>query len=79
MAPVISNLCVFSACPDLPADAQSQRNTEIAQHLQNTGEAVLSTTIIDGVTCLRAAITNHRTIEADIHHTLDAVLRAKDM
>ncbi|MCW1932267.1 hypothetical protein [Pararhodobacter zhoushanensis] len=73
MAPVVSNLCVFTADAGLPAPAQSALNTSIAQALQLSGMAVFSTTSVDGVTCLRAAITNHRTTAADIEAALQAV------
>ncbi|HPD93465.1 MAG: amino acid decarboxylase [Rhodobacter sp.] len=75
-APVVSNLCVFTADARLPAADQSARNTHIAQALQLSGEAVFSTTVIGGVTCLRAAITNHRTTPQDIDAALDAVTNA---
>ncbi len=76
MAPVISNLCVFTANAGLPATAQSRLNTRIAQQLQMDGVAVFSTTVIDGVTCLRAAITNHRTRQADVARAIDGVREA---
>ena len=72
-APVTSNICVFTADASLPADQQSGLNTRIAENLQLSGAAILSTTAIKGVICLRAAITNHRTTEADIEHTILAV------
>ncbi|WP_039020123.1 pyridoxal phosphate-dependent decarboxylase family protein [Halocynthiibacter namhaensis] len=72
---VISNICVFTARRDLPAAAQSALNSEIAQNLQESGEAVFSTTGINGVTMLRAAITNHRTRPVDIVAAIKAVAR----
>jgi len=74
-APVVSNVCVFTARADLTAQAQSVLNSEIVQSLQETGEAVLSTTRVNGVVMLRAAITNHRSREADIRAALAAVVR----
>lgn len=75
-APVRANLCVFSARADLAADAQSALNTAIALDLQARGIAVFSTTGIDGITCLRAAITNHRTRPHHIEAIMAAVLAA---
>lgn len=71
----ISNVCVFSADGSLPADAQSALNTEIAVSLQESGEAVFSTTTVDGIEMLRAAIVNHRSTEADVRAAVKAVAR----
>lgn len=71
--PVISNLCVFTADARLSADAQSALNTRISEALQLEGTAVFSTTEADGRTCLRAAITNHRTTGADVDAAIAAV------
>jgi glutamate/tyrosine decarboxylase-like PLP-dependent enzyme len=73
MAPIISNLCVFTANDTLSADAQSELNSRIARHLQIDGTAVFSTTLADGITCLRAAIANHRTTPDDIQLAIEAV------
>lgn len=73
MAPVISNLCVFTADASLPAEAQSTLNKAIASALQLDGTAVFSTTEAGGITCLRAAITNHRTTPEDIDAAIAAV------
>ncbi|NIZ60080.1 amino acid decarboxylase [Sedimentitalea sp. CY04] len=72
-ASVVSNVCVFTARADLSAEAQSVLNSEIAQALQESGEAVFSTTRAQGVVMLRAAITNHRTREQDITDAIAAV------
>ncbi|WP_323037750.1 pyridoxal phosphate-dependent decarboxylase family protein [Pararhodobacter sp.] len=77
LAPVISNLCVFTADASRSVADQSALNTRIAQSLQLDGTAVFSTTIIGGVTCLRAAIANHRTTAADVEAALDAVAAAR--
>ncbi|MDU8927370.1 pyridoxal-dependent decarboxylase [Alisedimentitalea sp. MJ-SS2] len=77
-APVVSNLCVFTADASLDPETQSNLNMRIAQDLQNSGQAVFSTTWaqINGhkVTCLRAAITNHRTRPEDVQAAMDAVI-----
>lgn len=80
--PVVSNLCVFTADDTLDAQAQSALNTRIAQDLQTDGTAVFSTTLADlgrgaEVTCLRAAITNHRTTPQDVTLAMDAVTAAR--
>ena len=69
-APVVSNICLFTAAPDLPADQQSDLNAQIATHLQLHNATVFSTTDVNGITCLRAAITNHRTRD---HHITEAI------
>ncbi|MCB1407688.1 MAG: amino acid decarboxylase, partial [Rhodobacteraceae bacterium] len=76
LAPVVSNLCVFTADATLSDETQSTLNARIAQRLQLEGTAVFSTTAIGGVTCLRAAIANHRTTRADVDAALDAVVLA---
>lgn len=73
MAPVISNLCVFTADAALPPEAQSDLNSRIARELQLEGVAVFSTTLADGITCLRAAITNHRTTLDDVEQAVQSV------
>ncbi len=74
-APVVSNVCVFTARADLTVEAQSVLNSEIVQSLQESGEVVFSTTRVNGVVMLRAAITNHRSREADIRAAIAAVAR----
>jgi aromatic-L-amino-acid/L-tryptophan decarboxylase len=70
--PVISNVCCFSVA----GDNASPRNTAIAVQLQLSGDAVFSTTKIDGQTVLRAAIVNHRTTPQDIAAAIAAVEHA---
>jgi len=74
-SPVVANLCVFTADSRRNAAAQSALNISIAQKLQLDGTAVFSTVKSRGVTCLRAAITNHRTRPADIQIAMEAVAR----
>ncbi len=74
-APVVSNVCVFTARSDLASETQSQVNAEIAQTLQESGEAVFSTTRMDGRVMLRAAITNHRSRPAGVKAAIAAVAR----
>jgi len=46
------------------------------QQLQLEGDAVFSTTRIQGKTVIRAAIINHRTQEADVEAAVRSVQRA---
>ncbi|CTQ48630.1 pyridoxal phosphate-dependent decarboxylase family protein [Jannaschia donghaensis] len=72
-APVVSNLCVIR-----PARGKA---TDLAARLQIDGDAVFSTTMVEGVSCLRAAIVNHRTTRADVVASvaaLGAAVRAVD-
>jgi len=57
-APVVSNLCVMYP---RAGDAST-----LVEALQLSGAAVFSTTMVDGRSCVRAAIVNHRTTEATI-------------
>ena len=77
VAPVISNLCVFTADTLLSAQDQSRLNMHIVQELQLAGEVVFSTTLVDEVTCIRAAIANHRTTRSDITASIAAVARLR--
>jgi len=78
LAPVVTNLCVFSADAGRTPAAQSALNRRIAQDLQLAGDAVFSTVDIGGITGLRAAITNHRTSIGDIEAVIAAVAAARD-
>lgn len=69
----VSNVCVFSARGDLPEAAQSALNARVARALQEDGTAVFSTTSVEGVTLLRAAITNHRSRAGDVTAAVAAV------
>ena len=64
---VVSNLCCFA-----PRRGDAG---EIAARLQVSGEAVFSTTVLDGKACLRAAIVNHRTTSDDVRAAMAAVER----
>lgn len=71
----VSAICVFSANTNLDPQAQSALNSSIAAALQESGEAVFSTTDVGGITMLRAAITNHRTRADDVTEAIAAVAR----
>jgi glutamate/tyrosine decarboxylase-like PLP-dependent enzyme len=54
-------------------------NAEIVARLQESGIAAPSATSIDGRVAIRAAIVNHRTVEADVDAMVDAVLAIAKM
>ncbi|MFS4580254.1 pyridoxal phosphate-dependent decarboxylase family protein [Phaeobacter sp. C3_T13_0] len=74
-APVVSNVCVFTARSDLDAQGQSEVNARVVQSLQECGDAVFSTTRADGRVMLRAAIANHRSRAEDVRAAIAAVAR----
>jgi glutamate/tyrosine decarboxylase-like PLP-dependent enzyme len=74
MAPVRANLCCFSV---VDAGDAGVLNETIVQDLQMRGEAVFSTTKINGMAVIRAAITNHRTREDDVHVAVQAIRAAR--
>ena len=66
--PVASNVCTIRP---RRGDADA-----LAARLQLDGTAVFSTTKVGGAACLRAAIVNHRTTEADVRAAVAALERA---
>ena len=74
LAPVALNIVCFRY---IAADGDLDRlNAEIVADLQEAGVAAPSTTVVDGVLAIRAAIVNHRTNHGDIAALVGAVLRA---
>jgi aromatic-L-amino-acid/L-tryptophan decarboxylase len=74
LAPVALNIVCFRY---VAADGDlDQLNADIVVDLQEAGIAAPSTTTINGVLGIRAAIVNHRTTPADIAILIDAVLEA---
>ncbi len=65
--PVVSGICCFT-----PRHGEPE---EIAAKLQLSGEAVFSTTAVNGRNCLRAAIVNHRTTSDDVRAAIGVVER----
>lgn len=65
--PVVSNVCVMRP--------RAGRAADISAALQRSGDAVFSTTKIDGEDCLRAAIANHRTTDEDVREAIAALER----
>jgi glutamate/tyrosine decarboxylase-like PLP-dependent enzyme len=74
LAPVALNIVCFRF---VAADGDlDQLNVDIVADLQEAGIAAPSTTTVNGVLAIRAAIVNHRTNHADIAILVDAVLEA---
>lgn len=65
-APVKANVCCFRGIDP----ASDRLLAGLAADMQLAGEAVLSTTTVDGRPALRAAIVNHRTRDEDIVETV---------
>jgi aromatic-L-amino-acid decarboxylase len=63
--PVVSNICVIRPLHGAPE--------ALAAKLQMEGSAVFSTTTLDGIPCLRAAITNHRTTSETVRAAIAAL------
>jgi aromatic-L-amino-acid/L-tryptophan decarboxylase len=74
LAPVALNIVCFRYVADgIDLD---RLNADIVADLQVAGIAAPSTTIVQGVLAIRAAIVNHRTEHADVEVLVDAVLEA---
>jgi aromatic-L-amino-acid/L-tryptophan decarboxylase len=72
LAPVALNIVCFRF---IAADGDLDRlNADIVAELQESGIAAPSTTTVNGVLAIRAAIVNHRTNRTDIAIFVDAVL-----
>lgn len=73
--PAVSNVCTFYAAPeDMGKDEINAFNEGIVHQLQRDGHVVFSTTKIDGLTVIRAAIVNHRTRFEDIDFAINATI-----
>ncbi len=74
LAPVTLNIVCFRF---VTAHGELDRlNADIVADVQESGIAAPSTTTVDGVLCIRAAIVNHRTNHTDIEILVDAILQA---
>jgi len=75
-SPTSINIVCFRYCDDLVSEGESKRiNTEIMLQMQETGVAAVSDTTVHGRHCLRVAINNHRTVEADLDFLVSEVIR----
>ena len=73
-APVPLNIVCFRYAPDgLEAGQTDHLNEELLMRLQESGEAVLSSTQLNGQYVLRCAIVNHRSTDADFEHLVRQV------
>lgn len=78
-APVPLNIVCFRAvAPDRDEAALDAVNREIMLRLQESGAAIVSSTVINGRFVLRAAITNHRSRFEDFDLLIDEVLRHRE-
>ncbi len=69
LAPVALNVVCFRV-----RDRDDRLQSDIVADLQETGIAAPSTTTINGIRAIRAAIVNHRTNEGDVDALIEAVL-----
>jgi len=76
LAPVQLNVVCFRYRRDLAADAIDRFNDELVIRLQESGEAVASSTLVGGHRAIRICIVNQRTTDADLVESLDAIKRA---
>jgi len=75
LAPVALNVVVWRyRAPALAPDALDALNRRILTEMQTRGIAVPSGTLVDGCYALRAAITNHRSTDADFDAVVEATV-----
>jgi aromatic-L-amino-acid/L-tryptophan decarboxylase len=76
LADVPLNVVCFRYRPDdSPEESLAALNKELLMLLQESGIAVISSTVLDGKFALRAAITNHRSKREDFEILVDAVVK----
>lgn len=74
--PTSINIVCFRYSAGLASESETKRlNTEIMLQMQETGVAAVSDTTVHGRHCLRVAINNHRTVEADLDVLVSEVVR----
>jgi aromatic-L-amino-acid/L-tryptophan decarboxylase len=79
VAPVPLNVVCFRyRAPGVAPDALDAFNRELLVRLQESGEAVPSSTVLGGAFALRAAFTNHRTRAHDVDRLVAAVVAIGD-
>lgn len=76
VAPMVLDIVCFrlrlATVPEQDIDAFGR---ELVLRLQESGEAVVSGTIVNGRHCLRVAICNHRTSDRDLEHVEEVLMR----
>jgi glutamate/tyrosine decarboxylase-like PLP-dependent enzyme len=76
LAPAALNIVCFRfTAPGLDAAALDGLNEEILLRIQESGEAVPSSTVIAGKFAIRCCIVNHRTRRSDLDRLVEAVVR----
>ena len=76
LAPIQLNIVCFRyRRQDLAEDELDRFNDELVIALQESGEAVASSTVVGMHRAIRMCILNHRTTDADLVQTLDAIKR----
>ncbi len=74
MAPVVVNIVCFRYNPGgLSVEKLNALNEELLIRLHESGIAAPSYTTLNGEYCLRAALSNHRTRDGDLHLAIEAV------
>ena len=72
---MLNVVCFRYRLADCPQEGLNDLNKELLMRLQESGIAVISSTVLEGKFALRAAITNHRSRKEDFQILLDAVVR----
>ena len=76
LAPVQLNIVCFRyRRADLDEDELDRFNDELVIQLQESGEAVASSTTVGSHRAIRMCVLSHRTTDADLAYTLDAIKR----
>lgn len=74
-APVTLNVCCFGLRHRVSLERENQLVAALVEQLQLSGVAAPSTTRLGGRLCVRVAILNHRTVDADLDALLEASTR----
>jgi aromatic-L-amino-acid decarboxylase len=68
-------VCFRYRTEDFSEESLNALNKELLMRLQESGIAVISSTVLEGQFALRAAITNHRSKREDFQILADAVVK----
>ncbi len=71
-------VCFRYVAPEIPPERLDAVNEEILMRIQESGEAVPSSTLIGGRFVLRAGIVNQRTRDADVDRLVELVVETGD-
>jgi glutamate/tyrosine decarboxylase-like PLP-dependent enzyme len=76
LTPVTLNIVCFRFNPgNMNEDTLNRFNDELLLQLQESGDAILSSTVLHNKLALRAAITNHRTTFSDLEVTVNSIIQ----